>query len=122
MTSKEIAEMAVQVDRKDPERITWCEFIEWLEAEGLKREKMHDAGLHQSGKTRIPGDGVTYKLSKSRMEYKIDHMLPIQVTDEMNVLLVIFENDVAQFMDLTTMKPICDLKIKDKFFIKEKVD
>jgi hypothetical protein len=83
------------VDRKDPERITWCEFMEWLEAEGVKREKMHDAGLHDTGKTRILGDGATYKLSKSRMEYTIEHMLAIKVASDMEVLLVIFENDVA---------------------------
>lgn len=108
------------MDRKDPERITWCEFMEWLETEGLKREKMHDASLHETGKTRIPGDGTTFKLSKSRMEYTIEHMQAIKVSSDMEVLLAIFENDVAQFLDIKTMKSIGELKIKDKFVIKEK--
>ena len=56
---------------------------------------MHDAGLHETGKTRIPGDGTTYKLSKSRMEYRIEYMLVVPVTSDFEVLLVIFENDVA---------------------------
>jgi hypothetical protein len=94
--------------------------MEWLEAEGQKREKMHDAELHETGKTRIPGDGPTFKLSKSRMEYKIEHMLAIKVSTDVEVLLTIFENDFAKFMDMKTMSSICDLQIKDKFFIKEK--
>jgi hypothetical protein len=48
--------MMAELDRKDPERVTWCEFVEWLEIEGSKRDKMHDTSLHDTGKTRIVSD------------------------------------------------------------------
>jgi hypothetical protein len=37
------------------------------------------------------------------------------------VLLVVFENDRAEFLDSKTLKKVCDLIIKDKFVIKEMV-
>ncbi len=94
MAPEKVRSMLEYVDRKDNERITWPEFTDWLEKEGIIRDKMHDAGLHETGKTRLI-EGETFKLSKNRMEYRIEHMIPIKVTTELELLLLVFENNVA---------------------------
>jgi hypothetical protein len=35
-----------KLDPKQPGRITWSEFIGWMDSEGLKRDKRHDAELY----------------------------------------------------------------------------
>ncbi len=42
-----------QLDVRQPGRITWSEFIAWMDKEGGKREKRHDAELYQKGLTRV---------------------------------------------------------------------
>ena len=48
--------MVQSLDHKDPERILWSEFLDWFNNEGRAREKIHNAGLYQSGLTRIVED------------------------------------------------------------------
>jgi hypothetical protein len=119
--------MLSHLDRKDPDRLTWCEFTDWLDSEGTKREKMHDAGLHDTGKTRVVsvGGGDMYKLSKSRMEYRIEHMLVMPVAGagaghNTEVIMIVYENDRIEFRDSKSMEKISELEIRDKFVIKQK--
>lgn len=49
-------------------------------------------------------------------------MLPIRISKELEVLLTVFENHQAYFLDINTLKPVSDLKFNDRFEIKEKID
>jgi hypothetical protein len=110
-----------KLDPKQPGRITWSEFIGWMDSEGLKRDKRHDAELYEKGLTRLV-EGDTHKLSKTRTEFRIDHLVPIRVSAGLEVVLAVFETHQAQFLDVKTMRPMCELIFKDRFEIKEKVE
>jgi hypothetical protein len=67
-------------------------------------------------------EGDTHKLSKTRTEFRIDHLVPIRVSAGLEVVLAVFETHQAQFLDVKTMRPMCELIFKDRFEIKEKVE
>ncbi len=71
--------------------MTWSEFISWMESEGNKRDKKHDADLYHRGITRIVEDSC-FRLSDNRTEHKINLLLPMRVHPELEVMLVVFED------------------------------
>ncbi len=41
------------MDHKDPTKITWLEFVQWYEDEGIFRDKMHEIIFEESGVSRL---------------------------------------------------------------------
>ena len=79
-----------KLEPKQPDRITWNEFIGWMDSDGLKRDKKHDAEIYEKGLTRLV-EGDTYKLSKMRTEFMIDHLVPLRVSAGLEVDFAVFE-------------------------------
>jgi len=113
--------MMSKLDLRQPNRITWSEFLAWLDNEGLRREKRHDAQLYEKGLTRLV-EGEDFRLSKNRTEFCMEHLVPIKIGPDLEVLLAVFENHQAHFLDIKTLKPISRLVLRDHFEIKEKVE
>lgn len=61
------------LDHKDPDKITWTEFLEWFSNEGKIRDKIHNAKLYNMGVTRFTEENM-YKLCEKKNDYKVEHM------------------------------------------------
>ena len=90
------------LDHADPEIITWREFSDWFSREGEVRDQVHTAQLYEIGLTRIYENEPksVHKLSKKRTEYRVDHLVTINVKKGLNLLFIVFENRVANFYDV----------------------
>jgi Ca2+-binding EF-hand superfamily protein len=49
----QIDELMEKLDHKNSERITWQEFLKFLDHEGMKREVVNDAQLYGIGVKRL---------------------------------------------------------------------
>lgn len=88
-----------KLDHKSESRISWTEFLSFLQSEGLRREVVNDAQLYGFGvkrlveKARIKLDvSNENKSNEKAVEYFVDHLLNLKI-DGMNLVLAVFENN-----------------------------
>lgn len=110
-----------------PGRITWEEFVTWFFRKGTERQQLHDCQMYKQGVTRLYESKIPvahkngrehegcrvhpdeaqmkaneYLLTCKMTEHRVRHMLPITLFEgKLNLLLVVFENNVANFYDMS---------------------
>lgn len=95
------------MDSKSMQKVSWSEFLSFLNSEGINREIVNDAQLYGYGVKRLQERG-RYSLRQPEekeskvMEYFIENMLFIRFKNQ-RLLLSIFENKRAKIFDLKTM-------------------
>jgi hypothetical protein len=98
------------MDIKNSNKISWGEFISFLDQEGINREIVNNAQLYGYGVKRLEEKG-RYSLRQPDekeskvVEYFLETMLFIKHKNQ-RLLLSLFENKRAKLFDLKTMLPI----------------
>ena len=98
-----------QCDRKNDNKITWNEFLNFLTNEGIRRETVNDAQLYGYGVKRLTKHGKYHLRTvdafqggpEKLAEYYIDGMVLIKIKN-IRLLLNLFENKEAKLFDLRT--------------------
>ena len=101
------------LDHAHPDIVTWKDFISWFASQGEVRDKVHNAQLFKQGLTRIyqvtnieqadeteGAQDTEFKLYDKRTEYKVQSIIPCQVDKGLNLLFIVFDNQVANFYDV----------------------
>lgn len=94
-----MAGLIEKLDRKSESRITWTEFLTYLQHEGMRRETVGDAQLYGFGIKRLV-EKERYKLLRTKeqqenskvTEYFIDQLMYISM-DKVKILFAVFENN-----------------------------
>jgi hypothetical protein len=96
-----------KLDHKHSERITWQEFLKFLDHEGMKREVVNDAQLYGIGVKRLKEkQRINLKLTPNQIEYYIDCCVYINFGKNFKFFLALFENNQAKIFDAKTFKVI----------------
>ena len=100
--------MINQCDRKNDNKVTWNEFLNFLTNEGTRRETVNDAQLYGYGVKRLKKHGRhhlrtvnQYEGPDKLAEHYIDGMVLIKIKN-IRLLLNLFENKEAKLFDLRT--------------------
>jgi hypothetical protein len=94
-----MAAIIAKLDHKASSRITWTEFLGFLQNEGLRREAVNDAQLYGFGVKRLV-EKDRFKLlrtneqqaSAKTTEYYIEQLTYMQL-DNKALILAVFENN-----------------------------
>ena len=97
---KLLAKLVEKLDHRCGDRITWSEFLSFLENEGHRREIVNDAQIYGMGVKRLSCSSPTL-LKPSSTDYYID-CLCYTPFKQFRLLLALFENNDAKVMDVGT--------------------
>ena len=83
-----------KLDHRNSDKITWAEFLKFLDHEGMKREMVNDAQLYGIGVKRMKEkQRINLKETPNQIEYYIDCCTYINFNNSFKFLLAIFENN-----------------------------
>lgn len=92
-----------KLDHRNSDKITWSEFLKFLDHEGMKREMVNDAQLYGMGVKRIQEkQRISLKETPNQIEYYIDCCKYISFGNNFHFLLALFENNCAKVFDTKT--------------------
>lgn len=104
-----------KLDHKSDTKVTWTEFLGFLQNEGLMREIVNDASLFGFGVKRLI-EKERYKLTRTNdqtllekaAEYYIEQLLFIRL-EKANLMLTVFENNQTRVFDTRNFAGIQDI-------------
>jgi hypothetical protein len=105
-----------KLDHKAATKVSWTEFLSFLQNEGLMRELVNDAGLYGFGVKRLV-EKERYKLARTNdptlnakaVEYYIEQLVFLRL-QKVNLMLAIFENNQARVFDSRGFVGIQDIE------------
>ena len=101
-------------DHKQKEKITWTEFLMFLQNEGLKRQQVNDAQLYGLGVKRLV-EKDKFKLVRGNeqnlkaTEYYIDQLVYMKF-EKVQLVLAVFENNQVLVYDSRDFKLVQDIQ------------
>ncbi len=105
-----------KLDHKSSTRISWTEFLTFMQNEGLRREVVNDAQLYGFGvkrlveKARIKLDvSKEHKQNEKAVEYFVDHLVNVKL-DKFALVLAVFENNQARLYDARDFKVVQEIQ------------
>lgn len=116
ISSEKMAAVISKFDHKSHNRITWTEFLGFLQNEGLRREAVNDAQLYGFGVKRLV-EKARHKLLRTSAqdanakatEYFIEQLVYMKL-DKVNLVLAVFENNQARVYDSRDFHGIQDIE------------
>lgn len=112
LDERQFLTMIGQLDRKNDNKVTWTEFLNFLTNEGVRRETVNDANLYGYGVKRLTHSARhhlrlvdQFNGPEKLAEYYIDGMILIKLKNA-RLLLNLFENKEAKLFDLRTLQPV----------------
>lgn len=101
VNEEEITMLIQKIDHKNKEKITWSEFLLFMNKESEKREIINDANIYGCGTKRFL-DGQRFRpySNGQPINYGIDFFL-LMPLDHSTVYLMIFENYAVGLFNMT---------------------
>jgi len=102
---KQLIDMLIQkLDHLHLDKITWPEFLKFMEFEGKKREEVNDAQLYGIPVKRMKEiQRINLKETPNQIEY-IDCCVYIKFGANFKFLLALFDNNAAKIFDTKDFK------------------
>ena len=105
-----------KLDHRNSDKITWPEFLKFLEHEGKKREEVNDAQLYGIPVKRMKElQRINLKQSPNQIEYYIDCCVYINFGSNFKFFLALFDNNAAKIFDVKDFKVIQELNFESKY-------
>jgi len=100
MTEDKIKELVEKIDHRNKEKITWTEFLLFINKEAEKREVINDASIFGCGTKRFIASSRLKPFSNGQpINYGIDFLLKMKL-DHNTIFLMIFENYTVGLFNL----------------------
>ena len=121
LDEKSFLTMVGRLDRKNDNKVTWDEFLDFLTSEGVRRETVNDANLYGYGVKRLSFSGRhnlrivdAFNGPEKLAEHYIDGMVLIKLKSA-RLVLNLFENKEAKLFDLRTKQPVQKLNFASDY-------
>lgn len=96
-----ITQLIEKIDHKNKEKITWTEFLLFMNKESEKREIINDANIYGCGTKRfIEGERFKPYSNGQPINYGIDFLLKMPL-EHSTIYLMIFENYTVGLFNMT---------------------
>ena len=95
--SEKVKNTIQKIDHENKRKITWIEFLQFMNKESEKREIINDANIYGCGVKRFQeGDRLKTISSGIQISYNIESIMLMPLESNM-VYLLIFENNIGLF-------------------------
>ena len=103
-----------KIDNKEPSVVTWNEFLDFLDKEAVKRDKINDALLYGKSVKRMQlREKASLRVSKNQKEEFIQNCVFIRRGKNLKLMLCILDKSV-KLVDLNTnYKIVQELKFEN---------
>ena len=103
-----------KIDNKEPSVVTWNEFLDFLDKEAVKRDKINDALLYGKSVKRMQlREKASLRVSKNQKEEFIQNCVFIRRGKNLKLMLCILDKSV-KLVDLSTnYKIVQELKFEN---------
>jgi len=101
MSETKVAELIEKIDHRNKEKITWTEFLLFINKEAEKREVINDASIYGCGTKRfLEGPRLRPFSNGQSINYGIDFLLKMKLSHN-TIFLMIFENYTVGLFNMT---------------------
>lgn len=115
LEGKALQKLIDKLDHRNDDKITWSEFLTFLENEGVRREVVNDAQLYGIGVKRLKeGDTVFLREKDKTIDYYVDQLCFVN-HKRFRFLVALFENNVAKVFDTENNEIIQELDFKSDY-------